>query len=299
MLPGIGVFGTGALASALVPLLRERGFKIEALWGRTIQEAEQTAKELNIPFYTNKIDEVLLRKHVDLIFIICPPYLHSQISVKALGIGKHVVCDKPAGLNQLDASKMVRACQYYPSLISILNHSLRFFPAFTKMYEVLRGGYLGDIDDISNVDVRVQMASLLHNKYDWLCDATMGGGILNLVGSHIIDLIKFLTNKTAVRVHGTIRTFTKTTPYVNGIRHVSAPDFCTFQMELENGCLVTATLSSHIPGAKFQQEVVMCSRTGHLAVRGGDLYGCCYEIHRDSGNNKGKKNDIYKIYIYI
>lgn len=287
MLPGIGVFGTGAIAAALVPLLRERGFKIEALWGRTLQEAEQSAKELNIQFYTNKIDEVLLRKNVDLIFIICPPYLHSQISVKALGIGKHVVCDKPAGLNQHDALKMVRACQYYPSLISILNHSLRFFPAFTKMHEVLQNGYLGDINDISLIDVRVQMGSLLHNKYDWLCDATMGGGILNLLGSHIIDLITFLTNKIALRVHGTIRTFTKTTPHVNGIRHVSAPDFCTFQMDLENGCLVTATLSSHIPKASFHQEVMLSSPHGHLAVRGGDLYGCRYESNSAGDMNKG------------
>lgn len=36
-----------------------------------------------------------------------PPYLHSQISVKALGIGKHVLCEKPIGINQTDALKMV------------------------------------------------------------------------------------------------------------------------------------------------------------------------------------------------
>lgn len=107
MLPGIGVFGTGAMARVLVPLLREKGFHIEAIWGRTIKDAEEISKELKIPFYTNKIDDVLLRKDVDLVFVICPPYLHSQISVKALGIGKHVVCDKPMGLGQLDALKMV------------------------------------------------------------------------------------------------------------------------------------------------------------------------------------------------
>lgn len=100
-------FSAGNLVSVIVPFLREKGFKIEAIWSRTISEAEQAAKTLNIPFFTNKIDDVLLRKDVDLIFIMCSPNLHAQIAVKALGIGKHVVCDKPAGLSQHEALKMV------------------------------------------------------------------------------------------------------------------------------------------------------------------------------------------------
>ncbi|GJQ87051.1 hypothetical protein Trydic_g6810 [Trypoxylus dichotomus] len=112
MLPGIGLFGTGPVVKVLVPILRENGFKIEAIWSRTVQDAQDVAKELNIPFYTSKIDDVLLRKDVDLIFVLCAPNLHAQISVKALGIGKHIVCDKPAGLSQEDALKMILTCIY-------------------------------------------------------------------------------------------------------------------------------------------------------------------------------------------
>lgn len=161
MLPGIGLFGTGSIVRMIVPFLREKGFKIEALWGRTIAEAEQVAKDLDIAFHTSRIDDVLLRKDVDLIFIMCSPNLHAQIAVKALGIGKHVVCDKPAGLSQSEALKMVRAAQYYPSLISIVNHSLRFLPAFVKMKNALDDGYLGG--PVTVIDIRVQMGSLLRN----------------------------------------------------------------------------------------------------------------------------------------
>jgi len=272
MLPGIGLFGTGAIAKVLVPLLREKGFNIEAVWGRTIKEAEEISKELSIPFFTNKIDDVLLRKDVDLVFIICPPYLHSQISVKALGIGKHVVCDKPMGLGQADALKMVRASQYYPTLISLVNHSLRFLPAFAHMRKNLHDEFIGPLSDIAMIDIRVQMGSLLHDKFDWLCDSMMGGGALNLIGSHVIDLVTFLTGKRATRVHGVVRTYTKSTQFVTGIRQISAPDFCTFQMELEGGALVTSTLHCHVPNNSFTQEVLICGRDGHLIVRGGDLF---------------------------
>lgn len=273
MLPGIGVFGTGPVVKVLVPILRENGFKIEALWSQTLQDAEQAAKELNILFFTNKIDDVLLRKDVDLIFVLCPPYLHAQISVKALGIGKHVVCDKPAGLNQSDALKMVGAGQYYPTLISLINHSFRFLPAFTHMKKALQDNYLGS--PITLIDVRIQSGSLFSDShtFDWRCDDTMGGGTLNLVGSHVIDLITYLTGQRALKVHGVVRTFTKHTDSISGIRSISAPDFCTFQMELESGILVSATLNSHTSGTTFQQEIMICGTNGQLVVRGGDLFG--------------------------
>lgn len=92
MLPGVGVFGTEPAVRILVPILREFGFTIEALWGQISSETEALAGDLKIENFTTKIDDVLLRKNVDLVFVVCPPYLHSQISVKALGIGKHVIC---------------------------------------------------------------------------------------------------------------------------------------------------------------------------------------------------------------
>lgn len=269
----------------IVPFLREKGFKIEAVWGRTLSEAAEVAEALSIPFHTSRIDDVLLRKDVDLIFVMCSPNLHAQIAVKALGIGKHVVCDKPAGLSQHEALKMVRAAQYYPSLISIVNHSLRFLPAFTRMKQYLEEGYLRG--SVTVIDVRVQMGSLLHDGYDWLCNDTMGGGILALVGSHVIDLVCHLTRQRAIRVHAVVRTFTQTTKYINGIRHVSSPDFCCFQMELSGGALVTATLSNHLPG-QLSQEVLVCGGGDHLVVRGGDLYG-----FREGMNTSDKEEVLY------
>ncbi|XP_064082623.1 glucose-fructose oxidoreductase domain-containing protein 2-like isoform X5 [Macrobrachium nipponense] len=191
MLPGIGVFGTGDIVRALVPFLRAKGFRVEAVWGRTLDAAENVATELNIPFHTNKVDDVLLRKDVDLVFIICQPDLHAQIAVKALGIGKHVLCDRPAGL-----------CQR------------------------------------------------------------------------------------ATRVHGMMRTFTKSTEKINGIRWIDSDDFCSFQMILDGGICVTATLNSHMAGG-FVQEVVVCGSRGRLVVRGANLYGQNTSLDREELIHEG------------
>ena len=85
MLPGVGVFGTGSSARVLVPLLRAEGFTVEALWGKTEEEAKQLAEEMNITFYTSRTDDVLLHQDGELVCINSTPPRTRQISVKALG----------------------------------------------------------------------------------------------------------------------------------------------------------------------------------------------------------------------
>ncbi|MGH0116121.1 UNVERIFIED_CONTAM: hypothetical protein FKN15_074762 [Acipenser sinensis] len=84
MLPGVGVFGTSLTARVIIPLLKNEGFSVKALWGRTQEEAEELAKEMNVPFYTYRIDDVLLHQDVDLVCINLPPPLTRQIAVKTL-----------------------------------------------------------------------------------------------------------------------------------------------------------------------------------------------------------------------
>ncbi|KAG8513070.1 Glucose-fructose oxidoreductase domain-containing protein 1 [Galemys pyrenaicus] len=91
MLPGVGVFGTSLTARVIIPLLKDEGFAVKALWGRTQEEAEELAKEMSVPFYTSRIDEVLLHQDVDLVCINLPPPLTRQIAVKTLGQSEEYV----------------------------------------------------------------------------------------------------------------------------------------------------------------------------------------------------------------
>ena len=110
-MPGVGVFGSSPTAQWMVRKLQSQSFRVEALWSRVFSEAEAVASDLHIPFYTSRVDDVLLRKDVGLVVIVCPPNLHSQIAVKALGIGKHVLCGIPGSLNQAEFLRMVQVSQ--------------------------------------------------------------------------------------------------------------------------------------------------------------------------------------------
>jgi len=274
VLPGIGIFGTGTVVRVLVPILKINGFQVVALWGRTPEAASSLATDLALPFHTSRfegIDEVLLRKDVDLVMILCPPKLHSQIAVKALGIGKHVLCGTPTALGPVEALRMISAAKYYPSLMSIVALTLRFLPLYSKLKQYIEEAYVGHVELIE-VKVNWGSSNLREQPYGWACDDHMGGGMLAGIGGAVIDLVTFLTKRRASRVSGSLKTITKQSDKISGIRQITADDFCTFQMELEGGTFVTATLNNLL-GGQFVQEVLVVGPKGHLVVRGTSLYG--------------------------
>ena len=280
MLPCVGIVDTGNSSRILLPLLRSAGFSVSGIWGTTKQKAKEMAEEYKVQFYTNKIDELLLREDVDLVCVLCPPHIRAEVAVKALSIGKHVLCEAPAGLSRDEAVRMVSAAQYYPKLLSLMKHELRFLPALMKMKQYIEEDFCGEP---LVCDCKVEMGSLLIERYNWLCDQAMGGGVLMNVGSHIIDIISFLTSQRAVEVHGTLKTFVTRTESISTFRHISSDDFTSFQMKLSGGAFGTVSVNSHVPG-RYSQIITVYGTKGQLIARNGNLYGM---------KNGGKEELIY------
>lgn len=115
---------------------------------------------------------------------------------------------------------------------------------------------------------------------------------MNLVGSHIIDLIYFLTGKKAQRAHGIVRTFKTQTETISGIRQITAPDFCNFQLELEGGILVDVNLQSNqCARSAYEQDVHIVGEYGTLIVTGGDLI--CLRKKPNQPTSEIKEEKLY------
>ncbi|KAK3744446.1 hypothetical protein QZH41_012862 [Actinostola sp. cb2023] len=269
MLPSVGVVDAGENSRELISSLRNAGFSVTGVWGSTQHQAQVMAHKYDVPYATSKIDELLLREDVDLLVVLCPPHHRAEVAVKALSIGKHVLCEAPAGLSKDEADRMVNAAQYYPKLLSLMKHELRFVPTFVKMKRLIEEGYCGNV---LVVECRLEMGSLIGSDYDWMCDQAMGGGILTKYGSHIIDLVSFLTNQQAESVNGTLKTFISQTDSISSFRHITSDDFCAFQMKLTGGIFVTVTLSTHMSGP-YNQYISVLGSEGRLIARNDNLHG--------------------------
>jgi len=155
----------------------------------------------------------------------------------------------------------------------VVNYSLRFVPAIVRLKEALADGFVGS-DGPTFIDVRLQSESLVgfdnDSCFSWVCDHHNGGGVLNIFGSHVIDLLQYLTDGRRVeRVHGVVRTFCRHTSAIDGIRQITSDDLASFQLEMSGGVLANVVLNSQMVGHNqvlqfFNYEVLL----GKSSLRG-------------------------------
>lgn len=119
-------------------------------------------------------------------------------------------------------------------------------------------------------EARVYGGSLLSQSYGWAWEELMGGGGLHIIGWCIIDLLSHLIGCHALRVHGILRTFMRRVG--PGIRSVTADDYACFQMLMAGGVVCSITLNFNLPGSTHH-EVMVVGSSGHLVVRGTELWG--------------------------
>ncbi len=134
----------------------------------------------------DNLDELVADPTLDVIDICLPPSAHANAAVKALGAGKHVLCEKPMSLTVADCQRMVRAAQLADRLIMI-GHVLPMFPEYACARKLISGGKYGSL--IGGSFKRVISDPLwLRDFYD---PHGCGGPLLDL---HIHDahLIRYL-----------------------------------------------------------------------------------------------------------
>lgn len=258
-------------ALLLVPLLQSLDFQVTVIWCRSHDAAKRIAQNHNIPHCVTQFSDLLLHPEVDMVYVATEPSLQAEVAVKALTSGKHCICQKPPSISQSEAEKIVSLSQYYSQLVSVLESHLRFLPAFAKMRELVASGYCGKL---LVLEARVAMGSLVNGEaYSWMCEPSMGGGALNTVGSHLIDIASFVTGQRVSQVHACLRTFKPHTGKIQGYRSVASDDFCCFQMQYDGGVCASFNINTHHPGV-FEMELSVVGTEGRLVVKGWDLYGC-------------------------
>lgn len=137
----------------------------------------------------------LLQCDLDLVCVTTPPYLHAAMVTGVLESGKSVLCEKPFAHNVADAIAMVKAAST-ASGFALLDHQLRFHPAVRSMKQMIDGGEIGKVYEVRSV-VNLASRNRPDQPWSWWCDSTKGGGALGAIGSHLIDMNRYLIGEIA------------------------------------------------------------------------------------------------------
>ena len=112
----------------------------------------------------------------------------TEIAQKCVDAGKHVHIDKP-GSGTLEEYKKMLDTAREKNLIVQLAYMYRYNPAIQKTFELIKKGKLGEIYSIN-----AEMSTFHSPKYrKWLTN--FGGGIMYILGCHLIDLIVYIMGK--------------------------------------------------------------------------------------------------------
>ena len=99
--------------------------------------------------------------------------------------GKHIHMDKPAS-GTLEEYKYVLDTAKEKNLVVQLGYMYRYNPAVLKCFEYIKNGDLGEIYSIN-----AEMSTFHPEQYKkWLTN--FGGGIMYILGSHLVDLIVYM-----------------------------------------------------------------------------------------------------------
>jgi predicted dehydrogenase len=276
----VGFIGVGWAERVQVPMFRQGGLVAQAICSANPANARRAAQQLEIPEVYPTWQELVHAKTVDLVSIVTPPHLHREIAVEALRAGKHVLCEKPTALNVAEAEAMLAAAQAAPNLLAIIDHELRFHPQQVHLQQLVKGGYVGAL---LRVDALFQNSSRLNPglPWDWRSDAERGGGMLGAIGSHLLDLCRWLGGKIdSLTATLQIGHYYRNDRETGSRRQVTADDHAHLLLRFANGAQGSIVVSGLTPGPSHT-ELVVTGTNGALrldsnyqlwGLQGGDLF---------------------------
>jgi predicted dehydrogenase len=168
------------------------------------------------------LEEAVSDDAITAVYVATPVFLHAPQSILALRAGKHVLCEKPMAMNELEAREMLRAADSSRKVLGIAYYR-RSYPKLHRAKALLAAGAIG----------KPVLAELTcHDWFDgegsrsWLVDPQKaGGGPLYDIASHRIDVLNFLFGE-PLRATGNL---------TNVVHHYAVEDNATVMIEYQGG----------------------------------------------------------------
>lgn len=87
------------------------GFKLTAVYSRSLQKAERFASEQGAERFYDSLEQLAADTEVDAVYVATPNSMHCEHVLKMLNAGKHVICEKALASNSEEVEKMFRAAK--------------------------------------------------------------------------------------------------------------------------------------------------------------------------------------------
>jgi predicted dehydrogenase len=145
-----GVISTASIGVVeVLPAMQKGQYgELVGIASRSLEKAQHTADLLGIPKAYGSYAELLADPEIEAVYIPLPNHLHVTWSIKALEAGKHVLCEKPLGLDAGDARRLLDVSRRYPGLKVMEAFMYRHHPQWHLVKKLVHEGEIGDLRSI-------------------------------------------------------------------------------------------------------------------------------------------------------
>ncbi len=192
-----GIVGLGKIADtfakdlALVP-----DATLTAVASRGLHKAERFKATHNANYAFGSYEELFRCSEVNVVYIATPHSHHTQLAIEAINHGKHVLCEKPMGVNKGQTSQMLNLAREKGVFFMEALWS-RFIPAIAKAKEIIDSGTIGDI---RYIHADFAFFALDRDQEGRLLNPALAGGSLLDIGIYPVFLSYLMLGKPE-RIH--------------------------------------------------------------------------------------------------
>jgi predicted dehydrogenase len=201
--PGAGIIGTGFMGVAHTEALRRLGVDVVGVAGSSPERARAKAAKALLPPVYDSVEALLADPAVTVVHVTSPNQVHASQVRAALDAGKHVVCEKPLAVSAAQSAELVERA----GAADAVCFNLRFYPQNQNAAALVATGAIGEPRFVTG---RYHQDWLLRDTdWNWRLDSQRQGALRAVadIGSHWLDLARFLTGQQVVEVLADLHTF--------------------------------------------------------------------------------------------
>lgn len=195
----IGVLSTAKIAvQKVIPAMQQAELvEVAGIASRNLKKAQSTADKLSIPKAYGAYEDLLADSEIDAIYIPLPNHLHVPWSIKSLEAGKHVLCEKPIGMDAEEVRTLLAVSKEYSDQKICEAFMYKQHPRWKRTAELVHSGAIGDLKAIHSF-----FSYYNDDPENYRNSADMGGGGLMDIGCYSISLSRLLFDSEPVSIHG-------------------------------------------------------------------------------------------------
>ena len=258
---GVGIVGGGFMAQVHSRSARATGARLVGVTSSSPERSQQAATELGIEHGVGSLEELLADDAIDVVHVCSPNALHVEQARAVIDSGRAVVCEKPLATTSDDARSLTEAAAA-AAVVATVPFVYRFHPLVREARDRVARGETGRV---LTIQASYLQDWLLESADDnWRVDPELGGASRAFadIGSHLVDLVEFVTGDRVSRIAARTRTFLSERAEH---RAVETEDSAAVVLETAGGAIGTLLVSQVAPGRKNRLHLEVAGSTESLA----------------------------------